>query len=275
MQQSVTTRSSGLPDSEHVGFSGLYDYHINRAAERHVREDVVVKEDHSSRPTNGQQMNGAIFAFAQHRQSLLRRAAEVLCADGFAAHAEQCEPLPRVTTLLASSLEALRVAEEELVEQNDSLESTRSELEEQVSYFQRLFDSASVPLLLTDTFGSVILANRAAVRLFKIADASGLLEEPLAKLIPLDQRSKFRNELSRVSLAERVTDWHFVIARRSDAPLEVSAAVEIVSGLGRDGGNALQWCLRPISTDPITSAATHRSPTASTALVMATADPTD
>jgi PAS domain-containing protein len=225
---------------------------------------------------SAQSKNGAITAFAQHRQALLRHAANVMCADGFAAEAERCAPLSRVSALLASSLEALRVAEEELVQLNDSMASVVVEMEGQIAYFQRLFDLAPTPLLLTDLFGSLILANKAAVVLLKAPDAYRLLHKPIANFVPVDQRSKFRKELSRVSAAERVVDWHFTLVRRADTPIEVSAAVQIVSGVGRDGGDALQWCLRRMATDSIAStAALAAAATRSIGLVTATADRAD
>jgi PAS domain-containing protein len=206
--------------------------------------------------------NGTIVALARYRQSLLRRAAELVSAADFVAQAEQCAPLPQVSALLASSLEALQAAEEELLRQNQSLASARSELEQRVSYFQRLFDLAPAPLILTDPFGSVILANSAALRLLKVLDAYRLVDKPLASLVPLSHRAKFRRELSRVMGAERVVDWRLTVARRADTPIDVTVAVEIVNELGRDGGNALLWCLRPMVIDPIDALASRNAATA-------------
>jgi hypothetical protein len=56
----------------------------------------------------------------------------------------------------------------------------------------------------------------------------------------------------------------------------VSAAVQIVGGLGRDGGDALQWCLRRIPSDSIATTATLAGIGASKiALVTTTADRAD
>jgi PAS domain-containing protein len=211
------------------------------------------RDQKSLQSADGQSPNGAILAFARHRQSLLRRAAAIVSADDFAAKADECEPLPLVAALLASSLEALLAAEEELIEQDNSLASARSQLERQISYFRRLFDLAPAPLLLTDPFGSVLLVNGAALRLLKIVDAYQLVDEPFVNLIPLQQQAKFRNELSRVAVAEHVVDWRMTVARHADTPIEVSAAVEIASGLGRDGGDALAWCFRPTASGPTLS----------------------
>jgi hypothetical protein len=99
----------------------------------------------------------------------------------------------------------------------------------------------------------VLLVNSAGLRLLKIVDACQLVDKPFVNLIPLHQRAKFRKELSRVAVAERVVDWHMTVARHADTPIEVSAAVEIVSGLGRDGGDALAWCFRPTASGPTLS----------------------
>src|SRR5688572_2212746 len=130
--------------------------------------------------------------------------------------------------------------------------------------------------MLTDLFGTVILANKEAVLLLEVPDAYWLTHKPLANLVPLGQRQKFRKELSPVTLAEHVVAWRFTIARRADTPIEVSAAVQIVAGLGGDGGNALHWCLRCVAPDasPTATPLTDSDMT-KTAFVGASADRAD
>src|SRR5579864_5176587 len=91
----------------------------------------------------------------QYRASLLRRANNVLNADSEIPLPERYDALPQVSALLATSLEELKVAEEELVEQNEELIATRASLEADLRYYAQLFDLAPCALLISDVYGSI------------------------------------------------------------------------------------------------------------------------
>jgi PAS domain S-box-containing protein len=175
--------------------------------------------------------------FTEQRQRVL---------TGGTAQAPTATPdaVPQLSALLSSSLEELRVAEEELVQQNDELVSGRAELERQLRHYRALFDLAPVALLYSDAQGVIREANRAAAALVD-REARHLARKPLASLVPRTRRAAFREGLSRLRLTGGAAVWRFALTRGT-ASIEVSAAVQLVSDTTL--GTALLWLLRPVAS---------------------------
>lgn len=186
-----------------------------------------------------------ITVFAEQRQRVLRHAGQVLTADAPVPVLDRAEAVPKLAALLTTSLEELKVAEEELVQQHEALESSRAEMEGHLAHYRMLFDLAPAALLLTDLNGAIRDANRAAAALLH-REVYHLERKPLAVLVPRAVRAQFREELSRVGLTAGVANWHFVIERPNDVPLGVSAAVHLVPHATL--GSGLYWQLRSRST---------------------------
>jgi len=194
-----------------------------------------------------------VNTFAQQRQVLLRHTAELLCDEPVVRQ----EPDPtrsKLSAILVSSLEELKVAEEELLERTEALADLRDELEQRVRGVRQLFELAPACLMVTDLFGMILEANGATAQLFR-RDLSLLERQPLARFIPSDERRAFRNGLARIAETESVTDWQFQLARPTDAPLHVSAAVRVVKVAGNTKGTQLFWSLRPLEPSDATSVA--------------------
>lgn len=185
-----------------------------------------------------------VATFAQQRQVLLRHTAELLCDGGPVRH-EPDANRSKLSAILVSSLEELKVAEEELVERTEALADLRDELEQRVRGARQLFELAPASLMVTDPYGVILEANRATGQLFR-RDLSLLERQPLARFIAADDRRAFRNGLTRIAETDGVTDWQFQLMRPTDAPLHVSAAVRVVKVPGAANGTRLFWSLRTL-----------------------------
>jgi PAS domain S-box-containing protein len=191
------------------------------------------------RPTD----NLAISRLDQQRREVINRAVHVLDTDSALPAEVQPETLRETAALLATSLEELKVAEEELVQQNEELLITREAVESTSRHFRRLFEDAPVPYVVTDICGIIRHANRAAATLLK--RPGELLErKPLLAFIPLDQRSSFREAINRLQLVDTAHDWRVKLLRHGDAPVPVSIDVHVSPGL-HDGDALICWALHP------------------------------
>jgi PAS domain-containing protein len=184
-----------------------------------------------------------ISTFAQHRQVLLKHAADVLCSDTTSPPPAERET--KLSAILVSSLEELKVAEEELVERSAELIRLREEMELRIHNAHQLFDLAPACLLVTDMYGTILEANHACRLLLK-RDLSELERQPFARFIPLDQRRPFREGLVRIATAEAVSDWRLKLVRPTDAPIHVSAMVRVAKTPEATTAARLFWSIREL-----------------------------
>jgi PAS domain-containing protein len=181
---------------------------------------------------------------SQFRQTVFRQAADAVVGFDGSTPSLAAESFPRVAALLASALEELRVAEEELLEQHDTLAAERDSFVRDVGRERRLFDLAPCALFVTDLFAQFLDANRAMLAFLR-TELSQLEGKPLVSLVPLDERKAFRDALGRLSVTEGATNWRFSLQRRRDVAMDVLASVHVVPGGNKNGGVALYWALRP------------------------------
>jgi PAS domain-containing protein len=188
----------------------------------------------------------AIARLREQRREIVSRAVQVLDADReIPVHAES-DTLRATTALLAISLEALKVAEEQLVQQNDELVVTRDAIESTSRHYRRLFDDMPIPCVVTDVCGIIRHANGAAVALLR-RPADVLEREPLLTLVSPDRRSMFRAAMNRLHLVDAAYDWRVDLLRHGDAPVSVAIDVSVSRGL-HDGEDLMCWLLRPVAT---------------------------
>ena len=176
---------------------------------------------------NLESANELIATFAQQRQVLLRHTAEVLCPEPSRSASKPSSREAQLSAILVSSLEELKVAEEELTERIAVLAELRDDLERRVRGARQLFDLAPACLLVSDVQGQILDANRSCQMMLK-RDSPMLERQPLARFIPSDERRSFRDGLARILSTEGVSDWRFVLSRPTDAPVPVTAAVRVV-----------------------------------------------
>jgi len=191
-----------------------------------------------------------ITTFAQQRQVLLKHTAEVLGADSATVSRHDSGREEQLSAILMSSLEVLKVAEEELLERTEALADLRTDLEQRLRGEHQLFEQAPVCLLVTDIYGVISDANQACVTLLR-RDRQALAREQLAGFILPEERRRFREGLGRIVAAEGVSDWRLLLVRPTDAPLAVSAAVRVIKATATTDGNGLRllWSIRVLD-DP-------------------------
>jgi len=182
---------------------------------------------------------------AARRQRVIARAGALLAAEREIPFVEQFDAVPQLSALLASVLDDLKSAEDEVARQAKAFEEQRAAAERNTHHYEQLFEHAPVAMFVTDLYGTIQEVNRAAVQLMK-RDSMHLDRKSIAAFMPTSERKLFRDRLQRLAIAETVDDWRFVLQRAADLPIEVTAAVRLVPGIGHTGRGLLQWLVRPV-----------------------------
>ena len=189
-----------------------------------------------------------VSALAYCRRVVLQRASTLLDHPGDLPLAERAEALPNVSALLMTSLEELKVAEEELREQGDRLVNQQAAMEETVRHYRQIFEQAPLPVILTDRYGTIHDANLAAAELLR-RDAQHLYRKPLAALVTTPSRDKFRVQLAMMMTDERPREWRLEVRRNGDLSVEVWATVGFVPDVGANRSGLLCWMVHPRRVD--------------------------
>lgn len=206
------------------------------------RSGVLVKDNFIA-------TDGLVTTLAQYRQMLLKHTGDLLCSPAAPVRQLDDEREAKMSAILVSSLEELKVAEEELVERTEALADLRDQLEQRVRGAHQLFELAPACLLVTDIYGTILEANRASQHLLK-RDIEALERQPMARFIPIDERRRFRDALGRVVASDGVSDWRLSLVRPTAGPLTVSATVRLVRSAGGGGQQRLFWSIRNLAADP-------------------------
>ncbi|WP_017318278.1 PAS domain-containing sensor histidine kinase [Mastigocladopsis repens] len=146
---------------------------------------------------------------------------------------------------LSTALEELRVAEEELRAQNEQLAIAQEQVEAERLRYQELFEFAPDGYFVTDTYGKILEANRAAAILLNISKKF-LIGKPLSNFIPQEERSAFREQLLRLCDLERLQEWEIRLEQRKGHIFDASLNVTTVRD--REGKpTAWRWLVRDIT----------------------------
>jgi PAS domain-containing protein len=192
--------------------------------------------------------NPTVDALARGRQTMLIRASQLMGTESIEV-APRDDTVPALAGLLMSSLEELKVAEEELREQNERLSERRLADERRLRHYQQLFLHLPAPALLTDLNARVLEGNLAALDLFR-REGRYLEGKPFAALLETASRGDFRRHLALVVASGDTRSFPLVLMRVGNVPLEVRATVSVVPGLGPTGSGALFWVMdRPVEED--------------------------
>jgi PAS domain S-box-containing protein len=186
-----------------------------------------------------------VDSLARARYAAMQRANTLLHVEEPAASVP-AEKFSGVSALLVSSLEELRVAEEELRVQNVELVTQRAANDERTRYYRQLFLHAPVPVAVTDIFGTIQEVNIAAGRLFR-RDPDFLRRKPLAALVPQTEREVFRRRLRRLLDDQGAKEWTLCIERNGDVPSVVHATVTRIPDVGPTRSGMLYWLMWPQS----------------------------
>lgn len=146
---------------------------------------------------------------------------------------------------LRVALEELRVAEEELREQNEELMSARHSIEQERQRYQELFEFAPDGYLVTDIYGVVQEANQVAAVLLNLPQ-NRLVGRPLANFVPEAERQAFRTMLNQLPTLNRVQEWEIYLQRRESDVFQSALTIDTVRN-GSGAPIALRWLLRDIT----------------------------
>lgn len=196
--------------------------------------------------TTGANSNQTLDAISRYRFTMIQRVAQLLDDQAAATREDAYAGGATLPGLLASSIEELKVAEEELRSQNATLIAQRARIDERTRHYRELFLQSPAPTLVTDLFGAIFEANIAAGQLFR-RPPDFLVRKPIAVLVPPEKRDAFRRQFGHLS-PDGPRDWHFTISRNGDVPVDVCATVQLVTGLGPTESGVLYWLFQSNGT---------------------------
>lgn len=143
---------------------------------------------------------------------------------------------------LQVALNELQVIQEELRIQNEALIAARELTEAESQRYQDLFSEAPDGYLVTDVYGKIREANRAASTLLGVPQ-NHLVGKPLAVFIAEGDRETFRTRLARL---QPVQDWEVCLHPRVGSPFFAVLAMTCMNDFqGQPVG--LRWLVRDIS----------------------------
>lgn len=149
-----------------------------------------------------------------------------------------------------TTLEELRVAEEEMRAQNEMLADAQETTQEWRLHYQDLFNSAPDAYLVTDLLGVIAEANLSAQNLLGLS-LRFLVGKPLAGFVPAGNRQDFRNLLLGMVSDSSGREYdgrehEITLQPRKQAPVAVSATVTVIQAVGgRPTG--LRWLIRDVT----------------------------
>ncbi len=144
-----------------------------------------------------------------------------------------------------STIEELRVAEEEMRQQNEALAASYEVVETWRHHYEDLFESAPDAYLVTDMDGVIREANQAPVRLLGLSKRF-LKGKPFATFAAEEDRQTFRQLLLEMAQASETVEREMKIRPRRREVVEVAIAVSIV----RDSHGRpllLRWLVRDLT----------------------------
>ena len=179
-----------------------------------------------------------VSSFALQRQRLLHHADAILGAD-----APKDPVVSQLSQTLLTSLELLKVAEEELRDERRT-SATRSLVEERrIAHLTALFEMAPAALLLTTTDTTIREANQSAASLLGQSQYQ-LFGQQLSGMVPAPLRAGFREHLAHAIEIGTVAAWSFQLDLHRAFPAVMSASVRLIDDTTM-GTRALYWNLRP------------------------------
>ncbi len=151
-----------------------------------------------------------------------------LAAKGTALPSEEQGMVDELLEAFSITIEELRVAGEELRQQNDELTAAYQQLGVLQQRYRDLFEFAPSGYFVTDRQGVIRQANRAASLLLGIPP-NELIGKPLAVYIASGKRANFHRYANRLASAEREVKWETEMWTRHNpeqgVPVVMSGAV--------------------------------------------------
>ncbi|MEH2243686.1 sensor histidine kinase [Nostoc sp.] len=147
--------------------------------------------------------------------------------------------------LTVEAFEELQIALEELRIASEELQTTRIIVETERQRYQELFDFAPDGYLVTDTYGTILEANRAATIHLNILQRY-LIGKPLLTFIARSDHQAFFNYLTQLQQIDRGGEWEVCLQPREKVSFDV--ALTVVTVRNQEGKPVtLRWLMRDIS----------------------------
>ncbi|MGV0028033.1 sensor histidine kinase [Phormidesmis priestleyi] len=143
------------------------------------------------------------------------------------------------------SLEELQVAQDELCTQQSTILSAQHAIESERQRYRELFEFAPDGYLITDCYGTVREANRAAALLLNI-NSDRLLGKPIVSFVPEETRRTFRTILNELPVLNRIQEWEVQLSAREKSRFEAAITVETVRN-SRGEVSGLRWLIRDVT----------------------------
>jgi PAS domain S-box-containing protein len=168
--------------------------------------------------------------------------------------------LPTFFMELGNASEEMQVAVEELQKQNEALAAARFAAEAQSQRYQELFEFVPDAYLMTDIYGTIQEANRAAGSLLNISPRF-LIGKPLSAFVKPQELKEFLPklvELEHSDTAGTVTELTATLYKRDGEAFKATMRVAKVSDR-TDKRFSLRWLLHEVSALPQTEATLERN----------------
>ncbi|MEH1966016.1 PAS domain-containing hybrid sensor histidine kinase/response regulator [Nostoc sp.] len=147
--------------------------------------------------------------------------------------------------LTTEAFEELQIALEEMKIASEELQATRMVVEKERQRYQELFDFAPDGYLVTDTFGIILEANRAATIQLNVLQRF-LIGKPLVTFIAQSDHQAFFNYLTQLQQLDRGGEWEVCLQPREKICFDVALTVVTVRN-EKNKPVALRWLMRDIS----------------------------
>ena len=180
-----------------------------------------------------------VASFALQRQRLLHHAGSLLGNDRVQSDPES---LARLSQTLLTSLELLKVAEEELRDERRANATRQAAQDRRLAHLTSMFNRAPAALVLTTTDTTIREANLAAGTFFG-RDGYRLQGSRLCEMVPRELQASFREQLGTALEMGAVAAWSFPIQLQRAGRIVATAAVSVIDDASV-GTRALYWSLR-------------------------------
>jgi PAS domain S-box-containing protein len=205
----------------------------------------------------------------RHQIETLYQQVETVCAA--AAHPlHRPEILQEALEVLQTSMEELRVVEEELHQQYDTVATAQQAAVAMHQRYQALFDFAPDGYLVTDSQGLVQEANRTAAVLFAVSQEY-LVGKPLALFVAAKERPAFRTQLAALNKVQHFQNWAVHLQPREGPAFNAELTVAAVHSL-QDQRPGLLWLIRDVTVRTQAEAALRYSEARQQAILQTAAD---
>lgn len=153
--------------------------------------------------------------------------------------------LPAIYKELGVASEQLQIAVDKLLQKNEELAVTQSQLEAEFQHHHHLFESMLYAYLVTDAEGNILEANRIAAKLFNVPKQF-LIDQSLAVFIVQQEPQEFDFKLNQLCQRDWVQEWQVRLQPRQSDSFK---AVMTIAPMRNNQGKVLtlRWVVRDIT----------------------------